>query len=133
VLGGVIGFVVLVFPLVGGGALILARSRRESATLDRVSRQRKMLGIVESAGEISINDLALELDTTADDVRSDLYDLVSKGLFSGYVDWERGRLFARQASELRGRTTCPNCGGTISLAGKGLVRCDYCNAEIFLS
>ena len=28
--------------------------------------------------------------------------------------------------------TCPNCGGALELAGKGLIRCPYCGAEIFI-
>jgi DNA-directed RNA polymerase subunit RPC12/RpoP len=131
-LGAFFGFAIFVLPLVGGGVLILTRARRVAAAMEHVGRQRKMLGIVEASGEISIADLALETGGTRDTVRSDLYDLVSKGLFSGYVDWDRGILFARQASEIRAGGRCPNCGGEQSLAGKGLIRCEYCGAEIFL-
>lgn len=131
-LGAFFGFAVLVLPLVGGGVLILTRARREAAAMEHVGRQRKLLGIVEASGEISIADLALETGGSRDTVRSDLYDLVSKGLFSGYVDWDRGVLTARQASEIRAGGNCPNCGGAQSLAGKGLIRCEYCGAEIFL-
>ncbi|HCG30754.1 MAG TPA: hypothetical protein DEU95_13820, partial [Chloroflexi bacterium] len=95
-------------------------------------RQRKLLAIVETAGQISIADLALQIGGTRDSVRDDLYDLVSKGLFSGYADWNRGILYTRAASDLRGSKTCPNCGGQLEIAGKGLIRCPYCGAEIFL-
>ena len=132
VFGGALLFIAVVLPLVAGGVFMYVRGGAEAAQFAEAERQRKLLGIVESAGEISIADLALQLAGTRDSVRADLYDLVSKGLFAGYVDWDRGILFARQASELRGRTTCPNCGGEVSLAGKGLVRCQYCGAEIFL-
>ncbi len=132
VFGGALLFIVLVLPLVAGGIFLYIRGGAEAKQFENAARQRKMLGIVESAGEISIADLALQLSGTQDSVRADLYDLVSKGLFAGYVDWDRGILFARQASELRGRETCPNCGGQVSLAGKGLVRCPYCGVEIFL-
>lgn len=123
---------VLVLPLMGGGLLILTRARREEAAMADVRRHRTLLGTIEAAGEITIADLALETGGTRETVRADLYDLVSKGLFSGYVDWDRGRLFARQASEMRESGACPNCGGVQSLAGKGLIRCQYCGAEIFL-
>ncbi len=132
VLGGAMLFIVLVLPLVAGGIFLYIRGGAEAKQFENAARQRKMLGIIESAGEISIADLALQLAGTRDSVRADLYDLVSKGLFAGYVDWDRGILFARQASELRGKQTCPNCGGQVSLAGKGLVRCPYCGVEIFL-
>jgi hypothetical protein len=131
-LGAIFCLGVVVIPLVGGGILILTRARREEAAMSHVARQRKLLGAIEIAGETTIADLALETGGTRDTVREDLYDLVSKGLFSGYVDWDRGRLIARQASEMRERGTCPNCGGPQSLAGKGLIRCQFCGAEIFL-
>jgi hypothetical protein len=132
VFGGALIFIVLVLPLLAGGIFLYIRGNAEAKQFANAERQRKMLGIVESAGEISIADLALQTQGTRDSVRTDLYDLVSKGLFAGYVDWDRGILYARQASELRGKQTCPNCGGQLSLAGKGLVRCPYCGAEIFL-
>jgi hypothetical protein len=134
--GAILGFALvlgfLVVPLVGGGAVIYRRGASEATAFEKAGRQRKLLGIVETAGEISIADLALQLDGTRESVRGDLYDLVSKGLFAGYVDWDRGVLYARQASEMREGGTCPNCGGSLSLAGKGLIRCQYCGAEIFL-
>lgn len=134
--GAILGMAVIlafiVLPLVAGGFVLFRRGSAESARFEKVSNQRLMLGIVESAGEISIADLALQLQGTRETVRSDLYDLVSKGLFSGYVDWDRGMLYARQASQIRAGGSCPNCGGSLSLAGKGLIKCEYCGAEIFL-
>lgn len=131
-LGVILCVGVLGVPLIGGGYIILSRARREQVAMAHVARQRKLLGTIEAAGEITIAELALETDGTRDTVRQDLYDLVSKGLFSGYVDWDRGRLVARQASELRGNSNCPNCGAELSLAGKGLIRCSFCGAEVFL-
>ena len=58
--------------------------------------------------------------------------LVGRGLFSGYVDWNKGVLYSVEASQLQGRQTCPNCGAPLELAGKGLIKCPYCGAEIFL-
>lgn len=132
VFGGTLLFAAVVAPLVGFGIFLLVRGRAEARQFANVERQRKLLGAVEAAGEVRIADLALQLGGTRDTIRADLYDLVSKGLFAGYVDWDRGVLYARQASELRERRTCPNCGGELSLAGKGLIRCQYCGAEIFL-
>jgi hypothetical protein len=132
IFGGALIFIIFVLPMLAGGIFVLQRARREEAQFAHVGRQRKMLGIVESAGQIAIPDLALQLGATRDDVRADLYDLVSKGLFAGYVDWDKDLLYARQASELRGRETCPNCGGQVTIAGKGLIRCPFCGAEIFL-
>jgi hypothetical protein len=132
VLGGAVILIAIVLPLLAAGIFAFNKGRTEERAMAHVGRQRKMLGIVEAAGQISIADLALQMQGTRDSVREDLYDLVSKGLFSGYVDWDRGVLYTQQASELRGRQTCPNCGGQFEISGKGLLRCPFCGAEIFL-
>ena len=31
------------------------------------------------------------------------------------------------------RDVCPNCGGEITLSGKGIARCRFCGTEFFLS
>ncbi|RIK42236.1 MAG: hypothetical protein DCC58_11330 [Chloroflexi bacterium] len=132
ILGGAVILIAIVLPMLAAGIFALNKGRTEERAMAHVGRQRKMLGIIEAAGQITIADLALQMQGTRDSVRADLYDLVSKGLFAGYVDWDRGILYARQASELRGRDTCPNCGGQIQISGKGMLRCPYCGAEIFL-
>jgi tRNA(Ile2) C34 agmatinyltransferase TiaS len=61
-----------------------------------------------------------------------LHELVGMGLFAGYVNWDEGMLYSRQASELRQLSQCENCGGQLELAGKGVIRCPYCGTEYFL-
>jgi ribosomal protein S27AE len=73
------------------------------------------------------------MKSTRDAVQHSLTELVGRGLFSGYVDWQKGMLYSVEASQLQGRQTCPNCGGQLQLAGKGIIKCPYCGAEIFLS
>ncbi|MEA3345736.1 MAG: hypothetical protein U9Q78_05765 [Chloroflexota bacterium] len=132
VLGFGLFFLVLVVPLTGGGVFLLIKGRQEAAELAEVEKERAVLNMVQAQGQVRVADVALELDITLDQVRVYIHDLVGKGLFSGYINWDEGLLYSRDAAQLRGNT-CPNCGGELELAGKGVVRCPYCGSEVFLS
>lgn len=132
VFGLVLLFGVLILPLIGGGIYFLIRGQSEAKELAAVQEQRRLLDIISTQGQVSIADLVMETRSTRDRVQSDLYTLVGRGLFSGYVDWNKGVLYSVEASQLQGRQTCPNCGGQVELAGKGLIKCPFCGAEIFL-
>jgi len=131
-LGFVLLFGVIVLPLVGGGIFMLVKGNAERKDMARIQEQRALIDIVKTRGQVQISDLVLELKSTKDRVQQDLYQLVGRGLFSGYVDWDKGVLYSVEAKQLNGRQTCPNCGGPLELGGKGLIKCPYCGAEIFL-
>jgi DNA-directed RNA polymerase subunit RPC12/RpoP len=132
IFGILFAFLILVAPLVGAGVYFLSRGRAEDKAYERVREQRRLLDMLTTRGQLSIVDIALELGLSREELENDLYDLVGKGLFTGAVDWRKGVLYSVEASQLEAEQTCPNCGGKLELAGKGLVKCPYCGAEIFL-
>ena len=133
ILGLGIALLVLVAPLVGGGLYVLAKGMGDVKTAAEAGSQRKLLNLVQSRGQIKMDDAALELQVPKDRLRDMLNSLVGLGVFSGYINWDEGTLYSSEASELRQLTKCPNCGGEITLSGKGVARCRFCGTEFFLS
>jgi hypothetical protein len=133
--GAVLGFglaLVLILPLIGAGIYLFIKGGREAQELAQIRQQRKILDMVQTQGQVSVSDVVLELGSSRDEVQSWIYDLVGKGLFSGYIKWDEGVLYSRDASLLK-TNKCPHCGGQIELAGKGISKCPFCGTEIFLS
>ena len=65
-------------------------------------------------------------------MRDAVYRVAGKNLLSGYVNWQEQKLYSADAAKLAAAGTCPNCGGKLELAGKGVIRCPYCGTEIFI-
>jgi hypothetical protein len=108
-----------------------ARGRVYSAKELR-ERQTRLAAIVTARGQIRMDDLAQELSAPGDLTRTWMYELVRRGEFSGYINWDEGVLYSKEAQHLTEAGRCPHCNGELSLAGKGVIRCRYCSSEIFL-
>ncbi len=128
---GLFLILLIVLPLFGGGAYLLVRGRSEARQYAQVQQEKRVLNIVRTQGQVDIGSIAVEMNVPRDQVRSYVYDLVGKDLFTGYIDWNEGILYAREASEMQS-LKCPNCGGVREFVGKGIVKCPYCGAELFL-
>lgn len=134
------GFILLVIvasivllPIILGGVFMIMKGGAELKDLARIDKQRSLLNIVQTRGQIQISDLVLELQSSRDEVEANLEELVGRGLFSGYVDWKKGMLYSVEASKMREMQVCPNCGGQMQMAGKGKISCPYCGADVFLT
>lgn len=133
ILGLGVVLLVLVAPLVGGGIYLTVQGAGDAKNQIEAGHQRKLLNMVQSRGQIKIDDVALELQQPRDKVKEMVYSLVGLGVFSGYVNWDKGVLYSSEASKLRELKQCPNCGGEITLTGKGVAQCRFCGTEFFLS
>jgi DNA-directed RNA polymerase subunit RPC12/RpoP len=123
---------VLAAPLAGIGVFMLIRGQREEAAMAIAQQQKKILGMVRAQGRVGIAEAALDLGVGRDQIKDYVYDLVEKRLFTGYINWDDGDLISVDAAKME-TNKCPHCGGGLELAGKGVVECPYCGAEIFLS
>jgi hypothetical protein len=126
-------FLILVAPTVGYGIYLTTSGRQEARQQQSAAQQRKLLNIVQSRGQVPLDDIALEMQVPRDQIKDMVYSLVGLGIFSGYINWDKGVLYSAEASKLRELQKCPNCGGDIELTGKGVARCRFCGTEFFLS
>ncbi len=133
ILGLGVALLVLGLPLIGGGIYLTMQGAGDAKSQVEAGQQRKLLNIVQSRGEAKIDDVALELQLPKDKLRDMIYSLVGLGVFSGYINWDKGVLYSSEASKLRDLKQCPNCGGEIELTGKGVAKCRFCGTEFFLS
>ena len=127
-----LAFVLFSLPFLAVGIYFLLSSRGEIKAESKADKERTILNSVMTRGKVSIPDLAIEGNLTRDQVKDYIYDLIGKDLFRGYVNWDRGEMVSAEAAQIKDGT-CPNCGGKLELAGKGLVRCPFCGTETYLS
>lgn len=130
--GGGLAFIPVAL-LVGFGIYLFVQGGKEAESESEMQKQRQLLDIVKSRGQVPVSDLALEMKTSVDSVKSMVHQLVGLQVFSGYINWDKGVLYSSDASNLRGLEKCKNCGGNIKLAGKGVVVCPFCGTEYFLT
>ena len=132
VLGIVLALIVLT-PIFGVGVYLLRAGTAEQSQYAVVQQERRILNMVLTQGQVTIGELVAELQQPRDTVENMIRDLVGKQLFSGAVNWERGVLYSVESQALTNGRKCPNCGGDVQFAGKGLIVCPYCGSEVFLT
>ena len=132
VLGLVLALVVLT-PIFGIGAYLFRSGTVEQSQYAVVQQERRILNMVLTQGQVTVGELVAELQQPRDVVEDMIRDLVGKQLFSGAINWEKGVLYSVESQALTNGRKCPNCGGELEFAGKGLIVCPYCGSEVFLT
>ncbi len=132
-LGLLLVLLVFVLPLGGGGVYLLTKGRQEGAEYAEIAKEKKILNMVLAQGQVTVSQVALELNEPRDKVEDHIRDLVGKNLFSGAINWQDGVLYSKQASQMKADRKCPNCGGQVELVGKSVIKCPFCGSEVFLA
>lgn len=132
ILGLSIAIIVVSVPLVGVGVFLLVKGRMEEAQFARLEKERKILDMVLAQGKVRFADVALTLNLRREEVEDLVRSLVGKNLFSGAINWQEGILYSKEVSQFNIDRKCPNCGGQVEIAGKGVIKCPWCGSEVFL-
>ena len=93
---------------------------------------RSLWQLLKDRGKMKMEEIAMHLGVSKSEVPEWVYRLASSEAFMGYVDWKDGVLYSADASVLGEGKGCPQCGGQLEPAGKGLFRCQHCGSEVFL-
>jgi hypothetical protein len=134
--GAVVGIALAFIPVTlfaGVGIFLYVRGGQEAEEESVMQKQRQLLDLVKTRGQVGVNDLAIEMKTSVDQIQDMVRQLVGLQVFSGFVNWDDGILYSSDAAKLRDLKNCEKCGAPITLAGKGVVVCKFCGTEYFLT
>lgn len=124
---------VIIAPLIGIGFYLFRKGRQEEGEFARVAKEKTILNMVLTQGQVTVQEIIVELSEPRDQVESMIRDLVGKQLFSGAINWDKGILYSVESQQLTDGRKCPNCGGELQFAGKGVIVCPWCGSEVFLT
>lgn len=130
---GILLAVIVLAPIFGVGVYLFRQGSVEKEEYARVQQEKTILNMVLTQGQVSIAEVVAEMGVPRDEVEEMIRDLVGKQLFSGAINWDKGILYSVESQQLTEGRKCPNCGGDLQFAGKGLIVCPYCGSEVFLT
>ncbi len=133
--GAVLGFILfggLPAMVLGAlGVFLLVKGKSEAKAQAQAEQMQRLLGMIQSHGQVSLAQVMVEMHLNRQQITQMIYDLVSLGLFTGYIDWDSMTFYASDAAKVVSNI-CPNCGGQREFVGKGIVKCPYCGATLFI-
>lgn len=130
---GVFLALIVCAPLVGIGFYLFRKGRHEESEFAQVAKEKKILNMVLTQGQVSVHEIVVELETPREQVEDMIRNVVGKQLFSGAINWDKGILYSVESQQLTEGRKCPNCGGELQFAGKGVIVCPWCGSEVFLT
>lgn len=130
---GILLALIVIAPILGVGIYLFRKGGQEQKEFAQVEKEKQILNAVLTRGQVTINELVAEMQLPREDIEHMIQDLVGKQLFSGAVNWDKGILYSVESQKLTGDSKCPNCGGELAFAGKGLIVCPYCGSQVFLT
>lgn len=93
-------------------------------------QQRQLLEWLNLRGHVRIEELARLLKTSPATVVDWLYQLVQRGQFNGYINWDKRLIYAADARKIGADSQCPSCGGALAPGGRGRIVCLHCGSEL---
>jgi len=114
------------------GATLWMWVRREEQAAKPAKKLRSLWKLLKDQGKVKFEEIAAHLGISKAEVPKWIYKLGAAEAFTGYVDWKDGVLYSVEAGLLGEGKGCPQCGGRLEPAGKGLFKCQHCGAEVFL-
>jgi hypothetical protein len=114
------------------GATLWMWARREKQAAKPAKKLRSLWKLLKDQGKVKFEDIAAHLGISKAEVPKWIYKLGAAEAFTGYVDWKDGVLYSVEAGLLGEGKGCPQCGGRLEPAGKGIFKCQHCGAEVFL-
>ena len=120
-------------PLLGIGFYLWRKGQQEESEFAQVAQEKQILNMILTQGQVTVQEIIVELQQPRESVEDMIRNLVGKQLFSGAINWEEGVLYSVDSQKLTDGRNCPNCGGEVELAGKGLIHCAWCGSEVFLT
>ncbi len=130
---GILLALIVLAPIFGIGFYLFRQGTSEQSQLAVVQQQKRLLNTVLTQGQVTIAELVAELQLPRENIEEMIRDLVGKQLFSGAINWDKGVLYSVESQQLTDGRKCPNCGGELVFAGKGVIACPYCGSEVFLT
>ena len=130
---GILLALIVIAPILGVGIYLFRKGGQEQQEFAQVQKEKQILNAVLTRGQVTITELVAEMQLPREDIESMIHDLVGKQLFSGAINWDKGILYSVESQKLTGDSKCPNCGGDLVFAGKGLIVCPYCGSQVFLT